>query len=103
MIGSGAHQTSVMRRPTAARVASRRAVSTSGSSGTRPLLLGDDLEQLDLEDQRGARLDARRRAAVAVGDLRGTDEAALAAGLHELHALGPALDDAVQRERRRLP
>src|SRR5947199_9334821 len=70
-------------------------------SAPRSLLL-HDLEQLDLEDERRAGLDRGRRAAVAVGDVRGADETALAAHLHELQPLGPALDDAVQREGRRL-
>src|SRR5581483_5115110 len=65
-------------------------------------LLLHDLEQLDLEHERRARLDLRRLAAIAVRDVRRTDELRLPADLHHLHALGPALDDAVQRERRRL-
>src|SRR5690349_16670055 len=65
-------------------------------------LLLHDLEQLDVEHERRARLDLRRRAAITVRGVRGTDEPALAADLHLLHALRPALDDTVQRKRDRL-
>src|SRR5262245_64600278 len=83
-MGSGAHTTRAMRRPSATRAARRRAASTSGSSGTDELL--HDLEQLDLEHERRARLDLRWRPAVAVGQVRGADDAALATHLHELRS-----------------
>src|SRR2546422_9406674 len=54
--------------------------------------------QLHLEHQRRARLDARRRAAITVGEVGRADELALAADLHGLHALGPALDHLIERE-----
>ena len=58
-----------------------------------------DRDQLDFEDQRRVRGDgAARGAALAVGQLRVNGELILRAFLHELHALGPARDDAVQRE-----
>src|SRR6185369_1664096 len=88
-MGSAEHATPTMRRPSATRAARRRAASTSGSSGTRGRLL-HDLEQLDLEYQRRARLDLAAHRAVAIGEVRRADEAALAAHLHELHGLGPA-------------
>src|SRR5919201_6105122 len=80
----------------------RRRPPPNGIPATREARLLDDLEQLDLEDERRARLDLRRRAAVAVGGVRGTDEAALAADLHLLDAFGPALDHPVERKRDRL-
>src|SRR3989442_10904913 len=61
-------------------------------------LLPGDAEQLDLEDERGAAGDGGRVPVVAVGDVRGADELRLLADVHLLHALGPALDDAAQRE-----
>src|SRR3989442_5860494 len=70
-------------------------------SAARSLLL-HGLQQLDLEDERRAGLDRGRRAAVAVGDVRRADEATLSPNLHLLQRFGPAFDDAVQRERRRL-
>src|SRR5216684_3978255 len=70
------------------------------SSGCRCLL--HDGQQLDLEDERRARLDARGRATLGVRQIGGTDETALLADLHQLQGLIPALDDAVERKRRRL-
>src|SRR5438309_3637245 len=67
------------------------------SLGGVPLL--HDFEQLHFEDQRRTRLDLRRRAAITVGGVGGADEPALAADLHLLHALGPALDHAAERKR----
>src|SRR5262249_31996177 len=99
-MGSAAHTARAMRRPVATRAASRRAASTSGSSGTPRLL--DDLEQLHLEDQRRPPLYLRRRPAGPVGDGRGTADPALAADLHELQRLRPARDDAVEGKRHRL-
>src|SRR5688500_12374475 len=61
-----------------------------------------DGEHLDIEHQRRTRADIRRRATVAVGDRGRAYQSALAADLHQLHAFGPAGDDAVQREGRRL-
>src|SRR5262245_7332975 len=96
-MASGAHHTATMRRPTATRWARRRAASTSGSSGT-PAALLHDLEQLHLEHEGRARLDARGRAALPVGEGRGAHDAALAPDLHALHRFRPAWDDLVQRE-----
>src|SRR5262249_30718407 len=96
-------------RPSARPYAGRRRRSRRSSrAGCAPPpcapsgLLLHDLEQLDLEHERRAGLDRGRRAAIAVGDVGRTDEPGLAAHLHLAHALGPALDDAVQGERRRL-
>src|SRR5713226_685845 len=66
------------------------------------VLLAVDAEQLDLEDQRGAARDGRRVSMVAIGDVRGADQLRLLADVQLLHALGPALDHAVERELRRL-
>src|SRR4051794_17104271 len=51
------------------------------------------VEQLDLEQQRGARWDDARGAVRAVAERRRDDQAALAADLHPLHALVPAAND----------
>src|SRR3979411_2850219 len=61
-----------------------------------------DSEQLHLEDERGAAGDRRGMADVAVRGVRGANERRLLADVHLLHALGPALDHAVQGELRRL-
>src|SRR5262245_55947056 len=61
-----------------------------------------DFQQLHLEHQRGPRLDARGRAALAIGQGRRAHQPALASDLHHLYALGPAADDAVERKRHRL-
>src|SRR5262249_3735476 len=74
----------------------------SGGCCRRRLVL-HDLEQLAIELERGAGLDLRGRAAVAVRHVGGADELRLAAGLHLGDALGPTLDHLVQREGRRLP
>src|SRR5215471_14528891 len=100
-MGSAVTTTPTMRRPRATPSARTRAASTSGSSGTGPRLL-QDLEQLYLEDQRGARPDLRRHAAVAVPDARRTHELALSPDLHELEPFGPAGDHLIQRKRRGL-
>src|SRR5262249_50765699 len=73
----------------------------SGGCSRRWLLL-DDLEQLDVELERGAGLDLRRRAAVTGRHVGGADELRLAAGPHQCAPLGPALDDLVAREGRRV-
>src|SRR5713101_3745580 len=91
-------------------LAAQRYASATGadSSTTRAkwpavlALLAVDAEQLDLEDQRGAARDGRRVSMVAVGDVRGADQLRLLADVQLLHALGPALDHAVERELRRL-
>src|SRR5438552_462403 len=69
--------------------------------GARGTLLRD-LQQLDLEDERGPGLDPGRRAAVAVGEVGRADEPTLPADLHQLEALLPARDDPVQLKRRGL-
>src|SRR6266568_8312785 len=55
--------------------------------------LSCDGEQLDLEHQRRVGRDSAREAARAVAELGRDGELALAAHLHALHALVPALDD----------
>ena len=57
--------------------------------------------QLDLEAQRRVRRNGAAGAALAIGELGRADELGLAADLHLLHAFGPALDDAAEREHRR--
>src|SRR6187549_2105870 len=77
----------------------------AGEARRRAWLAGSarvDLEQLDLEAQGRVRRDrAISGATLAVGDRRRTDQLGLAADLHLLHALGPARDDAAEREGRR--
>src|SRR4029450_10757778 len=51
-----------------------------------------DAEQLDLEDERGAGRDHPAGPALAVPQVSGDDELALAADLHRRHALVPAAD-----------
>src|SRR4029453_1968075 len=82
------------------RLAGLRGHRARCAGGRRRVL--HDLEQLDVEDERGARLDLRRRAAIAVGHVGGADDLRLAARLHLTDALGPALDDLVEREGGRL-
>src|SRR5437868_6948030 len=57
------------------------------SRGCRCLL--HDGQQLDLEDERCARLDARWGATLTVRQIGGTDDAALLADLHQLQGLVP--------------
>src|SRR5690606_30208826 len=57
----------------------------------------EDVEQFDVEDQRGVRFD-RRVALLAVGQLAGNPEPVLGADRHHRHALGPAGDHLVQAE-----
>src|SRR5512132_3062561 len=83
------------------RPLSLRVLTPNGAVAASALLL-DDLEQLDFEHERRARLDLRRRPAIAVRDLGRAHELRLAADLDLLDAFGPALDDAGKRERRRL-
>src|SRR5690606_9659560 len=59
------------------------------------------LEELDLEDQRLVGADTSAGAAGAIGELGRNEYLPLAAGLHELKRLLPALDDALERKRRR--
>src|SRR5690606_3918809 len=68
-------------------------------TGCRPAVRRSDAEQVDHEDQRLAGLDRRRRALVAVGQVRGDGQLAAAADLHALHALVPALDDPAGAQR----
>src|SRR5262249_17220193 len=74
------------------------ALAGRGRRRTVTYSLRSDLEQLDLEDQRRPGLDLGRGAPVAVGELGRAHQPALAAALHELAALGPALDHLVERE-----
>ena len=60
--------------------------------------LGDEF---DVEDEVGLGGDDGRRAAVAVGELVGDEEAALAADVHAVEAGVPAGDDLVRRRRGR--
>ena len=55
-------------------------------------------EQLDLEQQRRARRDDARGAAIAVAEPRRDQQRALAAGLHAFEALVPAFDDGALAE-----
>lgn len=57
-----------------------------------------DAQQLNLEDEGGVGGDGAARAALAVAELGGDDEAALPADLHPSHALVPALDDLARAE-----
>src|SRR5262245_64087141 len=61
-------------------------------------------EELDLEDERGAGRDDAAGAALAVAQVRGNDQLALAAHLHGAHAFVPALDHSplADREHERL-
>lgn len=62
-----------------------------------------DAQQFHFELQRGVRRNhAAAGTALAVGDRRRAGELGLAANLHLLHAFGPALDHAVERELDRL-
>ena len=88
------------------RVLARAATTTSRCSSRatpdRNDLLLDSLQQLDVEDQRRA----RRNVALAtftVSRVRRAGQRRLLADLHLADPLRPALDDAVERERRRLP
>src|SRR5581483_7431614 len=56
-------------------------------------------EQVHHEDQRLARLDDRRGAAVAVGEVRRDGQLTAAADLHPGHAAVPARDDPALAER----
>ena len=60
-----------------------------------------DLEQLDVEDQRGVRRNHAAGAARAVAQSRRNHERALAAHLHAGNAFVPALDHAARAERER--
>ena len=63
-----------------------------------------DLEELDLEDERGVRRDNARSALGAVGVLRRDCEPGQLADLHRCDTEAPALDHALaDRERERLP
>ena len=61
-----------------------------------------DRHQLDLEDERGVRADVGACAAFAVREGRRDEYLPLRSDRHELEHLGPALDDALHRERGRL-
>ena len=52
-----------------------------------------DVEQLHFKDESSAWLDARRRTALAIGELGWTDQAALTANLQVLDSFCPALDN----------
>lgn len=56
------------------------------------------LEELHVENQRLVRADVATGTAGAVGEFGGDVEAELGAFLHELHAFGPAGDDAIEGE-----
>src|SRR5262249_20398127 len=62
-----------------------------------------DIEQFHVKDERRAWLDARRHTALAIGELGRTDQTALTANVHVLHAFCPALDDPLQGKSRGLP
>ena len=61
-----------------------------------------NLDELHVEHEHGVWFDQRRRRASAVCELALDDEFPLVAFLHQLHRLGPARDDLIRRERRRL-
>src|SRR5574341_1296028 len=61
-------------------------------------LLFDNVEELDLEHEGGAGFDLWGRSAIAIGQVRRTDQLALSTNLDLLHALRPTLDDLVQPE-----
>jgi hypothetical protein len=61
----------------------------------------DDVEQFDFEHQHLVRTDRRRRL-LAIGQLRRDPELELGTDRHQLQALGPARDHALQRHHRRL-
>lgn len=79
-----------------AKVAPRGCAASDQAAPLPAAPLLHDLEQLDLEDQRGAALDHGRSALITVGDVRGAHEPALAAHLHHRHALGPAANHALE-------
>jgi hypothetical protein len=60
-------------------------------------------DEIDVEDQGGARRYDAAGTAVAVGKIRGNDEPAAFADLHAEHALIPALDDLVRELSNCLP
>src|SRR5262249_53720032 len=59
-----------------------------------------DPDQLHFEDEGGARRDHAARPAIAVAEMRGDDELALAAHAHRADAFVPALDDAAAPDRK---
>src|SRR5690606_30722506 len=61
-----------------------------------------DVEQFDLEHQGGVGANQRGTAALAVGELAGNPEAVLRPHRHQRQAFGPAGDDLVETELRRL-
>src|SRR5690349_11663239 len=81
------------------RVSGRRMAAGQARRTRRRLA---DLEELDVEDERGAARDRRRLSLVAVGDGGRAHDLVLLADLHLLHGLGPAGDDAAQGELRGL-
>src|SRR5262249_55909532 len=95
--GTSDRYPTVTAKASSASHASRRSIRDTGT-----LLLLDDVEQLHVEHEGRPRLDLRGPPLVTVGDVRRTDERRLAADLHHLESLGPALDDAVQGEGRGL-
>src|SRR5260221_9491119 len=62
-----------------------------------------DLEQLDVEGERGVGADSRRGTGVSVRERRRADEVALSADFHGLKSLAPAGDDLSDLEDSRLP
>src|ERR1700678_561253 len=78
-----------------------RRSSLTRPAGERELL---NAEQIDLEDQRGARRDDAAGAARAIAQVRRNDQRALTADMHGGDAFVPALDDLAlaDRERKRL-
>jgi hypothetical protein len=79
-----------------------RRSSLTRPAGERELL---NAEQIDLEDQRGARRDDAAGAARAIAQVRRNDQRALTADMHGGEAFVPARDDLAlaQREGKRLP
>src|SRR4029077_8383298 len=87
-------------RSTASRPTSRK-TSADGVERAR----SPQLEELDLEQQRGVGRDDAPRAARAVAEARRDEQGALAADLHARHPFVPALDDLplAEPERERAP
>src|ERR1017187_1743573 len=92
-----------MRQPSARGAGAAQAKTAAIRRDRRLIARGrlfgrEDLQQLDFEDERRSAGNCGRVSHVAVGDVGGADQTRFAAHLHALHAFGPALDNAVERE-----
>src|SRR5262245_48491777 len=88
--------------PTSCACRSNLLVMAPPPAHTVHQLLFHDLEEFNLEHQRGAWLDSGRGPAVTVGEIRRADQPALAAHLHRADPFAEARDHVVQRKDRRL-